>query len=132
MSWRKYGGINQLNSQNFINVNSIATDHISFRGQYEGYFDVCGEIHATGNIVTDSNSIVLGDEHIYHNLLVDCDTDIYGNTVSHGKFFAEDKIYIGTGIDLSLGYVSDQSKNYLYGNSTGIGINNINPLYLLH
>ena len=53
--------------------------------------------------------------------------DIYGNSVSHGNFYTQEKIFIGLGNDLSLGYVSDISKVFLYGTPIGVGINTTTP-----
>ena len=123
MSWKKYGGIHQLN-QNSITVNSIATDKISFRGVYDGNFDVCGLIHSSGNLQTDSDCIVLGNAYVYHNANIFHDLDVYGNATVHGNIIANDKLFMG---DITGNTYLNRHIGYFYGVSGNIGVNTINP-----
>ena len=127
MSWKKFGGTNQLN-QNSITVNTITTDKISFRGVYEGNFDICGIIHSSGIINTESNLNVLGNAVVHQNVSVFENLDVFGNTITHNNLFATQRIYLGTAsdqVDLN-GNVS-----YLYGYGNHVGINNTNPTAIL-
>ena len=42
MSWKKYGGTNNLESFNNLVVNSIVTDVLSVKQYYIGDWDICG------------------------------------------------------------------------------------------
>jgi hypothetical protein len=127
MSWKKFGGINQLN-QNSITVNTITIYKISFRGVYEGNFDICGIIHSSGIINTESNLNVLGNAFIHQNVNILENLDVYGNTITHENLFATKRIYLGVAndqVDLN-GNVS-----FLYGNGNHVGVNTTNPTAIL-
>lgn len=127
MSWKKFGGINQLN-QNSITVNTITTDKISFRGVYEGNFDICGIIHSSGIINTESNLNVLGNAFIHQNVDILENLNVYGNTITHKNLFATKRIYLGVAddqVDLN-GNVS-----FLFGYGNHVGVNTITPSAVL-
>lgn len=73
MSWRKFGGSNQLEHSNNINTINLATDTITIRNNYIGLFDISGSLKVSDDADISGNLHVQGDSFLYGDL------DIYGN-----------------------------------------------------
>ena len=112
MSWKTQGGsgINKLDSNNNISVNSIVSDIFTLRQSYNGLFDIQGSLNVSnlvnikGNITAESNLVV------YENV------DVYGNIIEKSDIILYNNLYFGS--DLS---------NYMFGDIYGIGVNNSTP-----
>jgi hypothetical protein len=122
MSWKKYGGINNLDNFNTITTNSIITNYLSIRQNYIGNFTVDGSIYihnylyvikdisSNGNIYASGDIISKSNIYVSGTLFVN-DLDISNNLI------VVNKLYLGSSLS-----------NYLYGNDTGIGVNKTNPI----
>ena len=112
MSWKSQGGsgINKQDVNNNIHVDSIVTDTLSVRQGYKGLFDIIGDLNVnklvniTGNVTAESNIFV------YENI------EVSGNIIEKNDIILYNNIYFGS--DLS---------NYMFGDMSGIGVNNSNP-----
>jgi hypothetical protein len=123
MSWKKYGGTNNLENLNNIVVNSIVADVLSLRQYYIGNWDICGSL------------LVKDDATIYRNALIYGNLDISGdNTDIRGNA----KISLNTEISGNLVvYDNTYLKKYLYfdpcgntlvhGTNHAFGFNKYNP-----
>jgi NDP-sugar pyrophosphorylase family protein len=123
MSWKKYGGTNNLENLNNIVVNSIVADVLSLRQFYIGNWDICGSL------------LVKDDATIYRNALIHGNLDISGaNTEIRGNA----KISRNTEISGNLVvYDNTYLKKYLYfdpcgntlvhGKNNAFGFNKYNP-----
>jgi predicted acyltransferase (DUF342 family) len=71
MSWKKFGGIKQLDTFNNLNTNSITTDDFVMREAYKGTFTISGELFVNedcslnGNVFVGKN-VSVGDS-VYVN-----------------------------------------------------------------
>ena len=112
MSWKSQGGsgINKQDSNNNIRVNSIVTDLLTVNQSYKGIFDVKGSLNVsdlvniTGNVTAQSN------------MEVSKNITVYGNIIEKQNIILYNNIYFGS--DLS---------NYMFGDISGIGVNNSIP-----
>ena len=95
MSWKRFGGIKQLESFNNLNVNSITTDELIMREPYNGTFTIHGEL-----FVLEDCSFNAGID-VGHNATV-------GNSI-----YVQDRIYIG----------DRENDHFFDSNAQGIGVN---------
>ena len=72
MSWKKYGGIKQLSKANNLNVNSVITDTLTLRNNYDGNFQINGSL-----LVSPSDSTTTSE--INNNLDVSGDLTVKGS-----------------------------------------------------
>jgi len=136
MSWKTFGGINQIKTAN-VNTKSIATDDIILRKAYAGDFVINGSIivykdaEISGNMVVREhsslndvcmNSIVVNNTAVF-NGNVNLTGSISGNNIITSNFQST-----GNAIFNSNVYYNN---HYLFGNANGIGIDNSNPLATL-
>ena len=135
MSWKKYGGITQLSKANNLNVNSVITDTLTLRNNYDGNFRINGSL-----IVSPDDSSTTSE--INNNL------DVSGNLIVRGEVTFEGNIQPSeveidqllrvteTGEAILEGKVlfdaSNASTNtFLFGTKENIGINTLDPSYVL-
>jgi hypothetical protein len=102
MSWKRYGGIKQLDTFNHINVNSIITDDFVMREAYNGTFTISGDLF----VVEDCS--FNGKVEIGHNAIV------------HDSMYVKNRIYIGNDQEF-------EPIRFLDSTSNGIGIDVTNP-----
>jgi len=136
MSWKKYGGIQQLEKAKHLNVNSVATDKLTIRENYEGNFGIAGNLSVSKDIDLSGNLEVSGDLVVGGNVAFQAEinpgrirVDEFMNVP--GTSLLQDKIYF---VDLSDDQinVADLSNNvFLFGTDTNIGINHSAPAYVL-
>ncbi len=140
--WKKYGGISHFESQNNISVYSLSVDLFTLRQSYFGTFDICGELHTSGDAFIDQ-TLEAGNLTVFHDsclneVVVVGNTQHIGNvdisnnlTVQHGNLYVVDG-----NVDLSQNLFL-RKKLYLgnsgvYVNATdtvgNIGINTIAPI----
>ena len=67
-SWKQYGGINNYERSGRINADSISVNKFVFKEAYVGHFDICGDLHVSGNVLFD-NSLYVKETT---NLITDC------------------------------------------------------------
>ena len=90
MSWKQYGGTNNLENMPSININNLSVDSIRFQGEYEGNFDICGNIN--------------GGESLYIRKKIEANDIVVGNTIFIRKDLrVEGSIYSNKDIFLNLG-----------------------------
>lgn len=133
MSWKKYGGINQLDQLNNLNVNNLVIDNLSVRNAYQGNFNICGEIYLSNNAYFNKDVEILGNTYIDSNtsiqdsLHVGLNTDISNNLSVFGNTFQYNPLYLvgtnGQGILPS----RNTGTMYFLGDISGVGMNKINP-----
>jgi hypothetical protein len=80
--WKQYGGINKLDNQNNIVVNTLTTDFLTVNNPYVGDFDICG------NLIVQNSFAVLGNVSLSDNLKVKNNVDISGNLSISGSVTA--------------------------------------------
>jgi hypothetical protein len=100
-SWKKHGGIKNLDSLNHLNVNSITTDDLNIRKPYKGTFSVSGEFYGFDNAEIYKKLTVRDDicaqknVNVYEKLIIGR-SDI---TDVKTHFFASDSSGIGLNIE---------------------------------
>jgi len=128
-NWKKYGGINNLENNNNVSVYSFVADIFTLRRAYYGTFDICGELHVSGNAIVDSNvkanNITVVND-ISANILYVNDISIHfgnvfvlANLDVSGNIYLEQQLFLGN------------SKNaYLFGTDVigNIGFNTKTPI----
>ena len=95
MSWKRFGGIKQLESFNNLNVNSITTDELIMREPYNGTFTIHGELFVLEDCSFNAG-INVGD-----------------NVTVGDSVYVQDRIYIGNG----------DNSHFFDSNLQGIGVN---------
>ena len=125
MSWKKYGGIKELNKSNFINTNSLTTDTLTLREAYDGNFKIKGSLDVNENTDISGNLDVNGDLNVIGDVTFQGDikpNNVFVNTLLDVSGICKFKDYI---------YFDDSQNVFLYGSGPNVGINNTGPVYLL-
>ena len=128
-NWKKYGGINNLDNNNNVTVYSLVADSFTLRQSYYGTFDICGELHVSGNALIDSN---LTANNI--NVVNDISTNsLHVNeiTIHSGNVFLLENLDISGNIYLGKQLFLGNSMNaYLFGTGVigNIGFNTKTPI----
>jgi hypothetical protein len=136
MSWKTFGGINQIKTAN-INTKSIATDDIILRKAYAGDFVINGSIivykdaEISGNMIVRKHSSL--NDVCMNSLIVNNSAIFNGNvnltgSISGNNIITETFQSIGNAEFNSKVYYND---HYLFGNANGIGIDKQNPVAAL-
>jgi UDP-3-O-[3-hydroxymyristoyl] glucosamine N-acyltransferase len=133
MSWKKYGGINQLEQLNNLNANNLVIDNLSVRNAYQGNFTICGELIISNTASFQNDVDIIGNTTIHSNasvrksLHVGLNTDISNNLSIYGNTFQYDALYLvgknGQGMIPSI----KKGTMYFLGDTSGVGMNKINP-----
>ena len=133
MSWKKYGGINQLEQLNNLNANNLVIDNLSVRNAYQGNFTICGELMISNTASFDKDVYITGNTNIQSNasiqksLHVGLNTDISNNLSIYGNTFQYNALYLvganGQGIVPS----TKKGTMYFLGDTSGVGMNKMNP-----
>ena len=134
MSWKKYGGIKQLSKANNLNVNSVITDTLTLRNNYDGNFQINGSLlvspsdstttsEINNNLdvsgdLTVKGSVTFGDEINPNQVNVTERLTVSGETVLQGK-----TTFVNT--------TDNSNKLFVFGTQDNIGINIIDPSYVL-
>ena len=139
--WKKYGGVNKLDNFNNMSVHSFSTDLFTLRKAYYGAFDVCGELHASGDITSDStihgNNLIIENDIHANRLFVQVYTLEYSSVDISGTLHVTyGNAYLGQNLDVSgLMYLQNQlylgnsGNAFLFAPSSGnIGVNTNTPL----
>lgn len=133
MSWKQYGGINQIKKAN-INAVNIAVDNIILREAYSGNFDINGSIIVTSNAEISGNLIVHGYttlNDVCMNTLYVNSTALFNGDVSMNQTLHANNIIsntIATSGNLTIGsqlYLN--TPHYFYGDLSGIGLDTMHP-----
>jgi photosystem II stability/assembly factor-like uncharacterized protein len=116
-SWKKYGGIDNFDKSNHITVNSIVADYFTIKKQFVGDFDICGNVIVGKQLVVDGVAIING---IMRTRSVDMSGDLAVNNIDcryNGRF---NNMEVNNDLKMS-------NSQFIYGDVSGIGINNRNP-----
>lgn len=114
MSWKKYGGVDQLDSFNYITTQNVVTANLTLKNKYVGVFDICGDLIVSNTSTHNGIANFEDDVNITKKLKVT------GNTYQYKPlYFVGSK---GEGFNRN-----DSSGMYLLGDMSGIGINKIAP-----
>ena len=135
-SWKKYGGINNFESLTNIITQNIVADHLSLRYPYKGIFTICGELIVSGETNLYNDLFVYGnvfnEQNVFinHSLQVYGQTDLSGDLYSHGNTYQYNPLYfVGkNGQGLNNNGVGNM---YFLGDTTGVGMNKVNPEAIL-
>jgi hypothetical protein len=125
MSWKKYGGINNLIQLNNLNANNLVIDNLSVRNSYQGNFTICGELMLSNNASFLKDVNILGNTNVQSNasiensLHVGLNTDISNNLKIHGNTFQYNALHL-------VGK-NGQGTMYFLGDNSGVGMNKTNP-----
>ena len=123
MSWKKYGGTNNLENFNNLVVNSIVTDVLSVRKYYIGDWDICGALLVKDDTTFFRNSLIYGNldvsganTEIRGNAKISRNTEISGNLVVYDNTYLKKYLYL------------DPSGNtFVHGTNHAFGFNKYNP-----
>jgi len=140
-TWKKYGGLSHVEAQNSISAYSLSVDLFTLRQAYFGTFDICGELHVSGNALVDHdvrpNNITVKNDISCNQLFVKSNSNHLGDMFVTGNLSVlSGNVRIMNGnIDLSHNlYLSKQlflGNSGLYINGTdisgNIGINTMAP-----
>ena len=141
-SWKKYGGIYNLENNNNVSVYSLVADIFTLRQSYYGTFDISGELHVSGNAIIDSN-IKANNLNVINDLSTNRlfvnnktyhynDVDISGNLiVNSGNLQVLTNIIVDGVIRLENQiYLGNSGTAYLFGTDVvgNIGVNTTTPL----
>jgi len=116
-SWKKYGGIDNFDKSNHITVNSIVADYFTIKKQFVGDFDICGNVIVGKQLVVDGVAIING---IMKTRSIDMSGDLAVNNIDcsyNGRF---NNMEVNNDLKMS-------NSQFMYGDGSGIGINNRNP-----
>ena len=131
MSWKKYGGIKQLGKANNLNVNSLITDTLTLRSNYDGNFQVNGILFVNPDI-EDATSTIKGNLDVSGNLEVGGDVTFQGDMRPNYVFISDLLDVSGvTKIGNTMFMEDSEQAGFLKGSNGNIGINNATPEYLL-
>jgi len=144
MSWKKFGGTNQTEKLNNINVHSLVSDTFSLRQSYLGLLDISGfvnisedlnlygyaniskNVRINGNTTIFGNTDIYQNATIYGNIKVNTDVKIVGNLdveqIKVNKIYLNDQTISGV---LYLG--TENMVAYLRGTPNGLGLNKLIP-----
>ena len=146
-SWKQYGGIYNYERSSNINTDTLSVNTLLFKEAINGSFDICGQMHVTGNAMFDNSIFVNGNAYLNKN--VDIGTsgaappyllNVYNNSIFYGAVnFTNDFVTQGN-IDsnqnvnvknnIILGnvlYFDNGNSQFIYGNTSGLGINTLTP-----
>ena len=123
MSWKKYGGTNNLENFNNLVVNSIVTDVLSVRKYYIGDWDICGALLVKDDATLFRNALIYGNldvsganTEIRGNAKISRNTEISGNLVVYDNTYLKKYLYL------------DPSGNtFVHGTNHAFGFNKYNP-----
>ena len=116
-SWKKYGGIDNFDKSNHITVNSIVADYFTIKKQFIGDFDICGNVIVGKQLVVDGVAIING---IMRTRSIDMSGNLAVNNIDcsyNGRF---NNMEVNNDLKMS-------NSQFIYGDVSGIGINNRNP-----
>ena len=135
-NWKKYGGIYNLENNNNISVYSLVADIFTLRQSYYGTFDICGELHVSGNAIIDSNittnNLTINNNTYAQRLFVYNttnhynDVDISGNlTIHNGNAKILENLTVFGHV-----FLGTSEKAFIYGSETvgNVGINTLTPI----
>ena len=136
MSWKNFGGIQQIKQANVF-AKTITTDDIILRKAYANNFNINGSINVNENAninnnLTVNNTSTLNDVSM-NTLIVNHNTIMNGDTIAEnltvGNILVDTIQTNGNAQVNSHFYLNDN--HYLYGTSTGIGIDKEDPIATL-
>jgi hypothetical protein len=145
-SWKNYGGIHKLNNFNNMSVYSFAADVFTLRQSVYGLFDICGELHVSGNANIDTNIrgnnlVVLNDTSTNRLFVKDISIHYDNVDISGGNLLVQGgNVFLLQNMDVSGHiylrkelYLGNSFQSYLYGTDTvgNIGINTRTPIAAL-
>lgn len=103
MSWKKYGGTNNLENLNNLVVNSIVTDVLSVKKYYIGDWDICGALLVKDDATIFRNALIYGNldisganTEIRGNAKISRNTEISGNLVVYDDTYLKKYLYLDT------------------------------------
>jgi predicted acyltransferase (DUF342 family) len=94
-SWKKFGGINNMEKTNNISTNSLSANFFTLKNSYVGYFSICGELSVTEDTYLGSNVVVGGNVQIEYDANIDGNVFIQNNEIVYGN------VDIGGNVDIS-------------------------------
>ena len=146
-SWKQYGGIYNYERSSNINTDTLTVNTLLFKEAINGSFDICGQIHVTGNALFDNSIVVNGTTYLNKN--VDIGTigavppyafNVYNNTTFYGAvvftsdFVTQGNIDSNKNVNVknnvvigNILYFDNGNSQFIYGNTSGLGINTTTP-----
>lgn len=146
-SWKQYGGIYNYERSSNINTDTLTVNTLLFKKAINGSFDICGQIHVTGNALFDNSIVVNGTTYLNKN--VDIGTigavppyafNVYNNTTFYGAvvftsdFVTQGNIDSNKNVNVknnvvigNILYFDNGNSQFIYGNTSGLGINTLTP-----
>lgn len=140
--WKQYGGMNKLDTYNNVTVNAIVADTFTLKKSYYGTFDICGELHVSGNAIIDTDikgkNLTITNDISCNRLFVNSksthysDMDVSGNLkVYSGNAFFYKNVDISSNLYLSKQlFLGDSQIAFINATNTigNIGINTTTPI----
>lgn len=123
MSWKKYGGTNNLENLNNLVVNSIVTDVLSVRKYYIGDWDICGALRVKDDSTLFRNALIYGNLDISGaNTEIRGNAKISRNTEISGNLIVYDNTYLKKYL-----YLDPCGNTLIHGTNHAFGLNKYNP-----
>jgi hypothetical protein len=146
-SWKQYGGIYNYERSSKINTDTLSVNTLLFKEAINGSFDICGQMHITGNAYFDNSIFVNGNSYLKTNVDIGTSTavppyqlNVYNSSVFYGAvvfttdFVTQGNIDSNQNVNVKnnivLGnilYFDDGKSQFIYGNTSGLGINTLTP-----
>uniref|UniRef100_A0A6C0K1W5 Peptidase S74 domain-containing protein n=1 Tax=viral metagenome TaxID=1070528 RepID=A0A6C0K1W5_9ZZZZ len=118
-SWRKYGGLDNIDGTVDIRVNSMVTNYFTILKQ------ITNDIDISGNLIVSDRLNVYGDVSLNQNLTVEGnvimhnDLDISGNSHVHKDQYVDGNLTVLN----HLYFQNNPNDVFMYGNDLGIAVN---------
>lgn len=118
MSWKKYGGLKNLQDFNNITVNNIVTDTLTVKNSFlsiriKGDLEIFGNTYQHGDINVDNNINV---ENTINTKFLNVTSSAFINNATLNELHVNGNIYL-----------DPQNDTYLNANDNKLGLNKINP-----
>jgi len=120
-SWKQYGGINNFEKFNKINTGTVSLNNLILKEPFQGNFDICGEIQVAGNAIFN-NMDINGTSTFNGKAVFNSEFSTKGNIISNGNINVSKDIILGDTL-----YFDNKKSQFIYGNSSGLGINTHDP-----
>ena len=129
-SWKQYGGTNKRDKANDITVENIITNNLSLLKPYQGNLFINGSVivykdmNITGNSIFDT--LEVNGVTVFNGIV-----NLKNDFIIAGNIDSEQNVNVANNIICGNILYFNQNDQYMYGDSSGIGINKHNPNAIL-
>ena len=110
-----------MDNANKINTNTLSVNSLLMKEPYFGLFDICGGLSVSGN--TKMNNVTINGNSLFNGSATFTNSfNAAGNVDSNDSVNVKNDIVLGNTI-----YFDNKKLQFIYGNSSGLGINTYFP-----